>query len=336
MATRRKMKSRKSGYGKKRFSRRHRPSVAGKIMPPLDVRSKSHLSEFKKRIQKGPLTIIMVYADWCSHCHTMMPPFDEASKSPKRSIQSIKLNEQMLPHVNEFVNRNINSSAKPINVEGYPSIILVDNKGNKVTDIEPVRDTKTMSQVMEKSASIANNAGLNMELNEIKAQNTNVGEEEMKGSFTQSEVSNNASKSKNNNMKPKNSIVNIQEVPSTLSNMETNEILNKMTKPVNNTRPKSNIKEEAEEVTSLVAPISPPLINSDIENTENPQNPSFNTISGGGRRGGSLMSALARTTYTLAPAAALMATAALVMKRKNHNVTHKRFKKHRKTHRHRR
>ena len=59
-----------------------------------------------------------------------------------------------------------------------------------------------------------------------------------------------------------------------------------------------------------------------ISNTLTPEQ----KLSGGysaSTRGGSLLSAMARTTYTLAPAAALLATAALVMKRKNHKQTKK-------------
>ena len=62
-------------------------------------------------------------------------------------------------------------------------------------------------------------------------------------------------------------------------------------------------------------------------------------ISGGGRaNGGSLYSAMARTTYTLAPAAALLATAAMVMKgkKRSNRKSHKRSKKNRKTLRRRR
>ena len=110
MATRkfRKSKSRTTSRRPKRTVRRHRTSTAGKILPPLDVRSKKHLSEFEKRLKKGPLMIMMVYADWCGACHTMMPHFDAAAKSPGRSIQAVKVNEQMLQDVNKSINEKVN------------------------------------------------------------------------------------------------------------------------------------------------------------------------------------------------------------------------------------
>jgi len=125
------------------------------------VRSKKHLSEFEKRLKKGPLMIVMVYADWCGACHTMMPHFDAAAKSPGRSIQAVKVNEQMLQAVNKSINEKVNKSAKPLNVEGYPSIIVVDNKGNAVTEIEPVRNTESMTALMAQAGPLAETAGIN-------------------------------------------------------------------------------------------------------------------------------------------------------------------------------
>ncbi len=155
-----KTRSRKPSY-KKRYTRKHRFSTTGKVFPPLDVRKVSHLKEFERRLKKGPLTVILVYADWCGHCHTMMPHFDAASKSPSRTIQSIKVNEEMLNSVNNHINKNVNKSAKPLEVEGYPSIILVDNKGDKVSDIEPVRDTNAMTKMMSQSVASLNNNNSN-------------------------------------------------------------------------------------------------------------------------------------------------------------------------------
>jgi thiol-disulfide isomerase/thioredoxin len=372
------------------------------------VRSNKHLKEFEKRIKQGDLTIILVWAPWCPHCHTMMPHFDAASKSPNRSIQAIKVEETMLPAVNQVLTSNINKSAKPLNVEGFPSIIVVDKQGNKVTDIEPVRDTKSMTNLMNNAGPLAEQAGLNkpntnnqaiatsiknsLKSNKINSNNLNnaaaltgsvknngkpknilanlgieeeglvagevqnmninsprnidVGEEELKGSIA-------SLPNKNKNIKlnsipvnklgtagqnsKKNSIETPEEAiaPSPLNTF--NESKNTVTAPPSSLK---KLSEEAEEVTSLAAPITPPSAVEDMEMGENVESISNSLspeqkISGGGRRqGGSLYSAMARTTYTLAPAAALLATAAMVMKGKHRN-TRKHSKKSRKTHRRR-
>ena len=144
----------------RKTARRHKRSTAGKIFSPLDVRSDKVIGEFKKRITQGPLTIIMVYADWCGHCHTMKPHFDTAANNKGRSIQAVKVQDVMLPAVNAAINKGINKSAKPINVEGYPSIVMVDKQGNVVTDVEPIKNTKTMINVMNQAGPLAEEAKL--------------------------------------------------------------------------------------------------------------------------------------------------------------------------------
>ena len=403
MATRKFRKSRARKTARK-TARRHRVSTAGKILPPLDVRSKKDLTEFERRIKKGPLTIIMVWAPWCPHCHTMMPHFDAASKSPNRSIQSVKVEEKMLPAVNQIMARNINKSVAPLNVEGYPSIIVVDKQGNAVTNVEPVRDTESMTSLMAEAGPIAENAGLNginknvfasnvknsviknslknIAKNTTNATNANnamamtvnkgnnkrnllanigveneglvsgansirnsdVGEDELLGSIASKNANN---KSIKLNSIPANKLANAgvnetKSVKESLKNATAPSPLNTFAEENENSKKSAlsgNMNKEAEAVTSLASPLLPPSVASDMEDTESISNSltAEQKVSGGGySKGGSLYSAMAQTTYTLAPAAALLATAALVMKgKKRGNKSRKHSKKSHKTHKRR-
>jgi thiol-disulfide isomerase/thioredoxin len=388
------VKTRKFKRGKpikmRKTARRHRASTAGKILPPLDVRSTKHLKEFEKRIKKGPLTIVMVYADWCGHCHTMAPHFDAASKSPQRSIQSIKVNEQMLDSVNDYMSKNVPQNSKPISVEGYPSILIVDNKGNKVTDVEPVRNTKTMTEVMNKSANIASNSGLlnedpvnppnnsniyqnknfesnngtkNANKNKLKllglnntsalatssplkmsnnsSKNYNSGEEELEGKLNSANELNrenankknalNGANNKKNNVRavPVRAVAPVAPVAPVAAPLDSNEEIS-LTAPI---EPSSN-----EELSvAPVAPIVEPPTNERDLTISNDLTPNQKLAGGNylmNKKGGNLMSVLSRTTYTLAPAAALIATASYVMNKnktkKAKKVLKKKSRKHRK------
>jgi thiol-disulfide isomerase/thioredoxin len=375
-----------------------RGSVAGKIMPPLDVRSKSQLKEFVKRIQKGPVTFIMVWAPWCPHCHTMMPHFDAASKSTNRSVQSIKVQDNMLPLVNEVLTQKVNKSVKPLDVSGFPSIIVVDKKGNAVTDVEPIRNTAVMTKIMTEAGPLAEEAGINKNevapanansimKNNIKniaenkpimsintnnqnknkkllsnigveevglaasnsSKNIDIGEEEFVESI--GPIGNNSKNNSKNSIKlnaiPLNNMANAgtntnknvtEDLEESIAPSPLNTFSGNNTK-VNVTAPNANIKKEAEEIISMVSPLSPPNNMADIE-TESISNSLTpeQKVSGGARRanGGSLYSAMARTTYTLAPAAALLATAAMVIRNKKGKKTRKHSKKSRKSVRRRR
>jgi thiol-disulfide isomerase/thioredoxin len=122
-------------------------------MVPLDVRTDSGLGQMAKRIFKGPMTVVLVYADWCGHCHDFMPTFDKACKNKGRSVQAIKVNETMMDKVNSTIQQR-NSSAKPMNASGYPIIFLVDKNGNPLTEVPK----PSVEQVMNQAGSIAEQA----------------------------------------------------------------------------------------------------------------------------------------------------------------------------------
>ena len=287
-------------------ARRHRRSTAGKILPPLDVRSNKQLKEFERIIKQGGITFVLVWAPWCDHCHKFMPHFDAAAAAPNRSVQAIKVEESMLPAVNKILTSNINKSAAPLNVEGYPSIIVVDNKGNKVTDIEAVKDTETMKKAMENAGPLAITAGITSD-RPINAgpintrpintpyTNINMGENELKGSI-------NIANTKKNSV-PSAAAAASTTAPTKMKTMQTMPTSLK------------KLSQEAIDVTSLVTPITPPNPYNDTESIVNKK------IGGGGNgsqaasNGGSLYASLLRASYTLAPTAALLASAAIVMRK---------------------
>jgi thiol-disulfide isomerase/thioredoxin len=131
---------------RKPASRRSRKSTVGRITPPLDVRSEDSISSLMKLVKKGPITIVLVYADWCGHCHTYKPKFDEAAKNRKSPFQVASINETMLNSVNKRI-KSINNSAN-INVSGYPSVVSLNNKGEFVKDLSQEAAIKMLNTPM--------------------------------------------------------------------------------------------------------------------------------------------------------------------------------------------
>lgn len=140
--------------------RTKRHTTVGRIFPPIDVRNTNLIKEAIKRITAGPITIIVFYADWCGACKDLKPHFDAAARTPGRSIQAVKVNEAMIGPVNDAI-QSMNSSASPLPVDAYPSVFLLDNKGNNITKINHVNDTKVMSKLMKESGQSAEAVALN-------------------------------------------------------------------------------------------------------------------------------------------------------------------------------
>ena len=139
-------------------ARGHQQSSAA-IFPPIDIQSKQDIEKAIKQIMKGPVTILLVYADWCGHCHDLMPHWDAAAKSPGRSVPSIKLNEKETESFNSAL-KSLNQNQSSIHVSGYPSVLVLDSKGNKITDVEGKKDTASLTQLMSQSGPLAKQAGL--------------------------------------------------------------------------------------------------------------------------------------------------------------------------------
>jgi thiol-disulfide isomerase/thioredoxin len=243
----------------------------GQILPPIDVSSKGMIGEMMKRINKGPVTIFVFYMKGCSHCHDFMPHFDKAAKNPNRSIQAVKVNESMLPDVQEAIKRN-NKNAKDFNITGFPSLLIVGPDGNKITDLDHVNDTKVMTEVMNTSIG-SNSARPSVKANFVA--NNSLGEN--KGvSITKASMNAVATSNKR-----------INNAPNVTNNVIT--------------------EQDAEQQASLLSPAMPPTNTSLANDTE-----SLRPLSG--TKGGSLYSAMSQSAYTLAAPAALLATAALMMK----------------------
>lgn len=67
--------------------------------------------------------IIKYYADWCGHCKNLKPKWDSVCNKYKKNKQNFiiaEINETMIPHTTNYSN-----------IEGFPTIIYVDNNMKK-------------------------------------------------------------------------------------------------------------------------------------------------------------------------------------------------------------
>ena len=121
--------------------------IMGSIMPPIDVNKDEMMGEFVKRMKKGPLTLVLVYAPWCGHCVQYKPEFEKMVATPNRNIQVAQLRDDM-------VNK---APLKNANINSYPSVIVVDQNGNVVEEVQNRNDTEKMNQILENSTVNTNN-----------------------------------------------------------------------------------------------------------------------------------------------------------------------------------
>lgn len=127
-------------------------------MSPVDIKSPKQIGEFIKRIFKGPMTIVLVYADWCGHCHSMMPAFDKAAKTPGRNVQVVKINEKVLTPANSALTAKTGNS---MDVSGYPTVLAISKNGENVVEM-PARTEAELSRAMTGATGSTGSVGANI------------------------------------------------------------------------------------------------------------------------------------------------------------------------------
>jgi thiol-disulfide isomerase/thioredoxin len=127
---------------RKNKTRKSKP-VAGRLMRALDVSTndKSKINKFLDMVKSGRTIIVLVYANWCGHCHTFKPRFDKAANSGNSQVAA-SIESEALPGINAQL-------PKPISVDGYPSLIVVGDKGNQVAPMNtPQGEEKEVVSVL--------------------------------------------------------------------------------------------------------------------------------------------------------------------------------------------
>jgi thiol-disulfide isomerase/thioredoxin len=86
----------------------------------MDVRSQSDISTINAMIGGNNVTFVLIYADWCGHCHRYLPTWDELEKTPGRKANMAKVHYDMQEKI---------PALKDAKIEGYPSVVKVMPNG---------------------------------------------------------------------------------------------------------------------------------------------------------------------------------------------------------------
>lgn len=113
---------------------RKRQTKVGRVNP-IDVRSKNDVSAFESLLGRGPLTIVLVYADWCGHCQTFKQNmWNEVTAMPNKKVNTASVHYDMVE----------NTSLKNAKIEGYPTLMLVGTNKQPATFKENNTTTNAM------------------------------------------------------------------------------------------------------------------------------------------------------------------------------------------------
>ncbi len=281
---------------KRRFTRRRMAPHMGRVSSPIDVRSPSDIPKALQRLAKGPVTIVFVYADWCGHCQRFKPMFQKAVKTPRRDTEIVSVKDDMLENFNNELVKKIPSAA-PLEPEGYPDVVIVDNKGSNIGSIPSSASEEDIVSVVSNGA------------NMVKTPASNA------ANAANNSRRNNAANNAANNSRRNNAANNSYEpepepTPTPLSNAANNSrrnASNTSTVPVSNApvvssksmKNANSLDVGAENTTPMSGPVMPPAATEDVVVSAEELEPK--------QAGGSLFGSLSSAAYTLAPAGVLLA-----------------------------
>lgn len=93
-------------------------SQSGKM--DMDIETDDDVKEFETNMTNFPVMLVFIHADWCGHCQTFKPTWEEYKGTQGRKIPMIRVNEKVL-------SKTPFSNAK---IDGFPSNVIFSPKDN--------------------------------------------------------------------------------------------------------------------------------------------------------------------------------------------------------------
>ena len=124
-------------FGKKENRQNQTVSQSGNI----SVRTPDEIADLEKAIKIGPITFVFVHADWCGHCQTYKPIWQELEAAPGRQATMAMIHHDMVEN---------SPTLKNAKIPGYPTVLKVypsgqiEKYGDKTNGMPNIRDKDAM------------------------------------------------------------------------------------------------------------------------------------------------------------------------------------------------
>ena len=115
----------------------------------IDVRSRADIPKFENLLTKGPMAVVLVYADWCGHCMN----FKKNVWNNETLSKPSKLNAAAVHY-----NMVEDTTMKNANISGYPSMFLV-GKDKKPEPINTPKNSEELVNMLNTTPKSNNNSG---------------------------------------------------------------------------------------------------------------------------------------------------------------------------------
>lgn len=135
------------------FGAKKPDAIANSVGKPqesdISVRSPEHVNDLEKLVKIGPVTFILVHADWCGPCQSYKPIWAELERSPGRTANMAMVHHDMVEH---------SPLLKKAKIPGFPTVLKVYPNGKieeykigneKTNSVPNIRDKATMASELK-------------------------------------------------------------------------------------------------------------------------------------------------------------------------------------------
>jgi len=136
--------------GKTKRTKRAKPvKNGGGITSPfdgMDVATEEDLSRLDELLKKNTVVVALIHADWCGHCQTFKPLWEDYKKIPGRNVPMVSINEKMLSR----------TPFKAAKINGFPSTVVYSGKDGTFGNFrsETGEDTNSVPNSRDKDVMI--------------------------------------------------------------------------------------------------------------------------------------------------------------------------------------
>lgn len=133
----------------------------------LNVRNEAEADNALDIMKKSPITIVLVFANWCPHCHSYMETWNKLKQLPNRApmveMDAASDEPGASEAVKEFLSSIKGPEGAPMEVNAYPTVLSVRNNNGSL-EAEPVensRDEDAMSEMLINNAPTIGSVAVN-------------------------------------------------------------------------------------------------------------------------------------------------------------------------------
>ena len=112
----------------------------------MDVATEEDLSRLDELLKNNMVVVALIHADWCGHCQTFKPLWEDYKNIPGRNVPMVSINEKMLSR----------TPFKAAKINGFPSTVVYSGKDGTFGNFtnETGEDTNSVPNIRDKNVMI--------------------------------------------------------------------------------------------------------------------------------------------------------------------------------------